>query len=57
MDPKTPDYIYFAMHGTATATPVQAYLIVYGVKDWSDNVDPRVMMAPIMKCLNMKIIR
>lgn len=42
MDPKTPDYIYFAMHGTATATPVQAYLIVYGVKDWSDNVDPRV---------------
>ena len=37
-----PDYIYFTMHGTATATPVQGYLIVYGVKDWSDSVDPRV---------------
>ena len=39
----TPDYIYFTIHpGTATATPAQTYLIVYGVKDWSDNVDPRV---------------
>ena len=28
----TPDYIYFTMHGTATATPVQSYLITYGVK-------------------------
>ena len=41
----TPDYIYFTMHGTATADPVQAYLIVYGVKDWSDSVDPRVYVG------------
>ena len=38
----TPDYIYLTMHGTATATPVQAYLIVYGLKDWSDSVNPEV---------------
>ena len=30
------------MHDTATADPVQAHLIVYGTKDWSDNVYPRV---------------
>ena len=30
----TPDYIYLNMHGTATATPVKAHLVVYGVKDW-----------------------
>ena len=30
------------MHGTASTTPVQAYLVVYGIKDWSDNVDPAV---------------
>ena len=36
------DYIYLDMHGTATATPVKAHIIVYGVKDWSDSVNPEV---------------
>ena len=39
---QTPNYIYFTMHGTATATPVQCHLVVYGVKDWSDSVYPGV---------------
>ena len=39
---QTPNYIYLTMHGTATATPVQCHLIVYGVKDWSDSVYPGV---------------
>ena len=38
----TPDYIFFTMHGTAVVSPVQGYIIVYGVKDWSDSVDPSV---------------
>ena len=32
----TPDYIFFTMHGTASVSPVQGYIIVYGVKDWSE---------------------
>ena len=39
---QTPNYIYLTMHGTATATPVQCHLVVYGVKDWSDSVFPGV---------------
>ena len=39
---RTPNYIYLTMHGTATATPVQCDLVVYGVKDWSDSVYPGV---------------
>ena len=39
---QTPNYIYLTMHGTATATPVQCHLVVYGVKDWSDSVYPGV---------------
>ena len=39
---QTPDYIYLTMHGTATATPVQCHLVVYGVKDWSDSVYPGI---------------
>ena len=39
---QTPDYIYLTMHGTATATPVQCHLVVYGVKDWSDSVYPDI---------------
>ena len=38
----TPDYIYLTMHGTATVGKVQSYLVVYGVKDWSDSVQPSV---------------
>ena len=38
----TPDYIYLTMHGTATATPAQGYLIVYGTKDWSDSLNPEI---------------
>ena len=39
---QTPDYIYLTMHGTATATPAQGYLIVYGTKDWSDSLNPEI---------------
>ena len=38
----TPDYIYLTMHGTATASVVQCHLVVYGVKDWTDSVQPSV---------------
>ena len=38
----TPDYIYLTMHGTSTTLPVNAHLIVYGIKDWSDNVTPEI---------------
>lgn len=38
----TPDRIYFTMHGTTTIAPVQAHLVVYGIKDWSDSVSPEV---------------
>ena len=32
----TPDYIFFTIHGTATVSNPEGYIIVYGVKDWSD---------------------
>ena len=38
----TPDYIYLTMHGTATVSVVQCHLVVYGVKDWTDSVQPSV---------------
>ena len=38
----TPDQIFFTMHGVAVATPVQAYLVVYGTKEWSDSVNPEM---------------
>ena len=39
---QTPDFIYLTMHGSAIATPVQGYLIVYGTKDWSDSLNPDI---------------
>ena len=39
---QTPDYIYLTMHGTATTKVVGCHLVVYGVKDWSDSVQPGV---------------
>ena len=30
------------MHGTATTSPVKAHLIIYGIKDCSDNISPEV---------------
>ena len=45
----TPDYIFFTIHGTAVVSPVQGYIIVYGVKDWSDSVDPRVYDSDFYK--------
>ena len=39
---QTPDYIYLTMHGTAIASVVQCHLVVYGVKDWTDSVQPSV---------------
>ena len=38
---QTPDYIYLTMHGTATSI-AECHLVVYGVKDWSDSVQPSV---------------
>ena len=38
----TPDYIYLTMHGTSKTSPVNAHLIVYGIKDLSDNVKPEI---------------
>ena len=37
----TPDYIFFTIHGTAVVSNPQGH-IVYGVKDWSDSIDPSV---------------
>ena len=38
---QTPDYIYLTMHGTTTQS-TQCHLVVYGIKDWSDSVQPSV---------------
>ena len=38
----TPDYVYLTIHGTAVVSNPEGYIIVYGVKDWSDSVDPSV---------------
>ena len=36
------DYIYFNLHGKSTLSSPQAFLIIYGVKDWQDTVNPEV---------------
>ena len=38
----TPDYLFLTIHGTAVVSNPEGYVIVYGVKDWSDSVDPTV---------------
>ena len=38
----TPDYIFFTIHGTAVVSNPEGYIIVYGVKDWSDSVNSSV---------------
>ena len=38
----TPDYVHLTIHGTAVVSNPEGYIIVYGVKDWSDSVDPSV---------------
>ena len=38
----TPDYLFFTIHGTAVVSNPEGYIIVYGVKDWSDSVDSSV---------------
>ena len=38
----TPDYLFFTIHGTAVVNNPERYIIVYGVKDWSDSVDPNI---------------
>ena len=38
----TPDYVYLTIHGTAVVSNPEGYIIVYGLKDWSDSVDPSV---------------
>ena len=37
------------MHGTSTTSPVNAHLIVYGIKDWSDSVNPKIYDHQIFK--------
>ena len=36
------DYIYFNLHGNSTLSSPQAFIIIYGVKDWQDTVNPEV---------------
>ena len=36
------DYIYFNLHGSSTFSSPQAFLVIYGVKDWQDTVNPEV---------------
>ena len=38
----TPDYLFFTIYGTAVVSNPEGYIIVYGVKDWSDSVDSSV---------------
>ena len=38
----TPDYFFFTIHGTAVVNNPEGHIIVYGVKDWSDSVDPNI---------------
>ena len=38
----TPDRITLVIHGRAVVQNPEGYLVIYGVKDWSDSVDPRV---------------
>ena len=38
----TPDYLFFTIHGTAVVSNPEGYIIVYGVRDWSDSVDPNI---------------
>ena len=38
----TPDYHFFTIHGTAVVNNPEGYVIAYGVKDWSDSVDPNI---------------
>ena len=45
----TPDFIYLTIRGTAVATPVKAYLIVYANKDWCDNGNPEIYDHDINK--------
>ena len=38
----TPDRITLVIHGRAVVQNPEDYLVIYGVKDWSGSVDPRV---------------
>ena len=38
----TPDYLFLTIHGSATVSNPEGYVIVYGVKDWSNSADPTV---------------
>ena len=37
-----PNRLFLTIHGTAVVTNPEGYIIVYGIKDWSDSVDPTV---------------
>ena len=38
----TPDRITLVIHGRAVVQNPEGYLVIYGIKGWSDSVDPRV---------------
>ena len=39
----TPDYLYFNIRGSGTtSTNPEGYLVFYGMKGWSDSVDPKI---------------
>ena len=38
----TPDHIALVIHGRAVVQNPEGYLVIYGIKGWSDSVDPRV---------------
>ena len=43
----TPDWLFFNIHGEAVVCNPEGYLIFYGIKGWSDNVDPRIYDSKI----------
>ena len=38
----TPDYLYLTIHGSAIVSPMEGYIIVYGTRDWLENINPSV---------------
>lgn len=36
------NFLYLTLHGSCTATPVQLFIVIYGLKGWLDSADPTV---------------
>ena len=52
------DYIYFTIQGTATVARIGCHFIVYGIKEWSDTIDPRIydLKSYVSEDSNMKML-